>query len=120
MDAEHERKSQQFRKIFAYAANELNKNEAHSLFYTYSGTSDLPASYTDTVPMVLHLFRSLEKKGLLSPDYNGLHFLEDMLLGIGRVDIVRGCERLLKGRYWWNFIPADIPTCYEYFLQISN
>ena len=97
MDAEYEHNTYLFKRIFTKAANELTMNEAHSLFYTYGSTSDPPAAYTDTLPMVLYLFRFLEKKGLLSPDPRGLTFLQDMLVHIDRVDIARDCERQLKG-----------------------
>ena len=87
-----------FRQIFADATNKLSTDEAHMLYYTY-GNKDPPAG-RDTVPMVLDLFRSLEKRGLLSPDARGMAFLREMLIGINRVDIARDCERhrqLLKG-----------------------
>ena len=98
MDAGHERMIYPFRKIFANATNKLSKDEAHMLYYTYSNKD--PPDGRDTVPMVLDLFRSLEKQGLLSPDARGMAFLQEMLIGINRVDIARDCERhrqLLKG-----------------------
>ncbi|CAI8010569.1 Myotubularin-related protein 14 [Geodia barretti] len=99
MDEEHERMMYPFRQIFADATNKLSTDEAHMLYYTYG--KKYPPAGRDTVPMVLDLFRSLEKRGLLSPDARGMAFLREMLIGINRVDIARDCERhrqLLKAK----------------------
>ena len=90
MDQNHTLSTSSYRKVFASAANHLTQNEAHTLCYVY----DVEATWTDSVPMVLCVFKSLEKKGLLTPDDKGMAFLWDMLCDIGRVDIANNSQRL--------------------------
>ena len=86
MEATHEH---DFRKQFNKVANRLTKDEAYSLSYIYG--VDIPSNRTDALPMLLHVFTSLEKKGLLTPDRDGVTFLlRDILEAIDRQDIKKG------------------------------
>ena len=86
MDTAHERAGYDFRKRFNKVASRLTKDEAYALSYIYG--VDIPSSRTDPLPMLLHVFTSLERKGLLTPDPDGMKFLHhDILEAIDRQDI---------------------------------
>ena len=88
-DATHEQAGYDFRKQFNKVASRLTKDEAYSLSYIYG--VDIPSNRTDALPMLLHVFTSLERKGLLTPDRDGVTFLlRDILEAIDRQDIKKG------------------------------
>ena len=95
-----ERRASRYRKLFINVVRRLSKDEAVTLAYIYD-VIDIPSSYRkSSVGCVIYVFKSMEKKGLLSPDDSGIAFLQEMLEAIDRIDLKKICQAKAKGRTW--------------------
>ena len=94
MDEIHSKQDYCFRKMSVDVARRLTEDDVRVMSYLYD--VHIPATLTNTLPMVLHIFTHLKKEGHLSSDKTGVAFLIRMLNELPRRDIARDCEQFLQ------------------------